>query len=277
MDKLLDNLKNINYEIDVDCFKKCNLPHIQPEICQLSVNVPMSHPFGDESVDLYHDKFISMVLSEMSQSVVKKILQSIFDNGKKSFIDLTNRFGSAATQFENVSSRSRKTIVKIHYDLPQKYLITNGRICSDYFMDSSAFVPLPFSNKITSSDGLIYPYGSIHLQTKRDIWIDPFLRWDDNYILCFDEVFLDISNFSFSIRNEATFAPKVLFSLDLRFEVINPEVFFIYEDDYKKNWDIQSIVKQENRDKKIDYILDGNQESGSNSQFGIYFDDKLES
>jgi len=257
MDKLLDNLKNINYEIDVDCFKKCNLPHIQPEICQLSVNVPMSHPFGDESVDLYHDKFISMVLSEMSQSVVKKILQSIFDNGKKSFIDLTNRLTSS-TQFENAATRARKTIAKIHYDLPQKYLITNGRICSDYFMDFSAFVPLPISNKITNSSGLIYPSGSILLQTKRDVWIDPFMRWDDNFILCFDEVILDISNFSFSIRNEATFSPKVLITLDLRFEVINPEVFFIYEDDYRKNWDIQSIVKQENRDKKIDYILDGN-------------------
>jgi len=275
MDKLLDNLKNINYEIDVDCFKKCNLPHIQPEICQLSVNVPMSHPFGDESVDLYHDKFISMVLSEMSQSVVKKILQSIFDNGKKSFIDLTNRLTSS-TQFENAATRARKTIAKIHYDLPQKYLITNGRICSDYFMDFSAFVPLPISNKITNSSGLIYPSGSILLQTKRDVWIDPYMRWDDNFILCFDEVILDISNFSFSIRNEATFSPKVLITLDLRFEVVNAEAFFIYEDDYKKNWDIQSIVKQDNRDKKIDYILDGNQESGPNSQFGFYSYTKLE-
>ena len=275
MDKLLDNLKNINYEIDVDCFKKCNLPHIQPEICQLSVNVPMSHPFGDESVDLYHDKFISMILSEMSQSIVKKILQSIFDNGKKSFIDLTNRLTSS-TQFENAGTRARKTIAKIHYDLPQKYLITNGRICSDYFMDFSAFVPLPISNKITNSSGLIYPSGSILLQTKRDVWIDPFMRWDDNFILCFDEVILDISNFSFSIRNEATFSPKVLITLDLRFEVVNAEAFFIYEDDYKKNWDIQSIVKQDNRDKKIDYILDGNQESGPNSQFGFYSYTKLE-
>lgn len=277
MDKLLDHLKNVKYEIDVDCFTKTNLPHIQPENFRLSVSVPMSHPFGNESEDLYYDKFSSMVLSEMSQSIVKKILQSIFNNGKKSFIDLTNRFGNPATQFENAASRSRKIIDKIHYDLPQKYLITGGRLASDYIMDSSAFVNLPFSNNISNNGGLIYPSGSIHLQTKRDVWIDPFMRWDDNHILCFDEVRLDISNFSFSLKNEATFRPQVLVSLDLRFEVINAEAFFIYEDDYKKNWNIQSIVKQENRDKKLDYILDGNQESGSNSQFGIYFDDKLES
>ena len=276
MDKLLDYLNNVKYEIDVDCFTKTNLPHIQPENFQLSVSVPMSHPFGNESEDLYHDKFSSMLLSEMSQSVVKKILQSIFNNGKKSFIDLTNRFGNPATQFETPASKSRKVIAKIYSDIRQEYLITSGRISSDFFMDSSAFANLPYNNKTVVS-GLIYPIGNIHLQSKRDVWIDPFMRWDDNHILCFDEVRLDISNFSFSLKNEATLAPQVLVSLDLRFEVINAEAFFIYEDDYKKNWDIQSIVKQEDRDKKIDYILDGNQESGSNSQFGIYFDDKLES
>lgn len=273
MYKILDHLKHINYEVDVDCFTKTSLPYKLPETLQLLVSMPMS--VGEVESD-YNSKFISMITSDLSQSVVKTILKYIFDNGKKSFIDLTNRFGNPANHFENAATRARKTIAKIHFDLPQKYLITNGRICSDYFMDSSAFVNLPFSNKITNSGGLIYPSGSIHLQTKREVWIDPFMRWDDNHILCFDEVRLDISNLSFSLKNEATFAPNVLVSLDLRFEVINAEVFFIYEDDYKKNWDIQSIVKQENRDKKIDYILDGNKESGSNSQFGIYLSDKLE-
>jgi hypothetical protein len=277
MDKLLDHLKNINYEIDVDCFTKASLSYKLPETLQLSVSFPMSPPFGNDSEDLYLDKFYNMILSEMSQSIVKKILQYIFDNGKKSFIDLTNHFGNPAIQFENAASRSRKTISKLYNDLPQKYLVTNGRISSDYFMDSSAFIPLPISNKIVNSSGLIYPSGSIHLQTKREVWVDPFMRWNDNHILCFDEVRLDISNLSFSMRNEDTFSPKVLVSLYLRFEIINPEVFFIYEDDYKKNWDIQSIVKKENRDTKIDYILDGNKESGPDSQFGIYLDNKLES
>lgn len=277
MNKLPDYLKNLKYEINVDCFTKTNLPHIQPEILQLAVSVPISNPFGNESELEYHGKFVSMIMSDLSQSVVKTILKYIFNSGKKSFIDLTNRFGNPATQFENAASRSRKIIAKIHYDLPQKYLITGGRLASDYIMDSSAFVNLPFSNNITNNGGLIYPSGSIHLQTKRDVWIDPFMRWDDNHILCFDEVRLDISNFSFSLKNEATFRPQVLVSLDLRFEVINAEAFFIYEDDYKKNWDIQSIVKQEDRDKKIDYILDGDKESRSDSQIGIYFDDKLES
>ena len=275
MYKILDYLQNVKYEINVDCFTKTNLPHIQPETLQLSVSVPMSHPFGDESEEEYHGKFVSVIVSDLSQSVVKTILKYIFNSGKKSFIDLTNRLGKPATQFENAASRTRKTIAKIYHNVPQKYLVTGGRITSDYFMDSSAFMNLPFTGKV--SGGLIYPIGNIQLGTNREVWVDPFNRWDDNHILCFDSVKIDVSNFSFSTKNLSTFAPQVSISLDLRFEVINPEVFFIYEDGYIKNWDIQSIVKQEDRDKKIDYILDGNQESGSDSQFGIYFDDKLES
>jgi len=273
MDKLLDYLQNVKYEINVDCFTKTNLPYTHPETLQLSGCVPMSHHFGNESEEEY-GKFVSMIMSDLSQSVVKTILKYIFNSGKKSFIDLTNRFGKPATQFENAASRNRKTIVKICYDIPQKYLVTGGRITSDYFMDSSAFVNLPFNSKV--SGGLIYPIGNIQLGTKREVWVDPFMRWDDNYVLCFDSVKIDVSNFSFSTKNLSTFSPQVSISLDLRFEVVNPEVFFIYEDGYMKNWNIQSIIKQEDRDKKIDYILDGNQESGSDSQFGIYFDDKLE-
>ena len=114
MDKLLDYLQNVKYEINVDCFTKTNLPHIQPETLQLSVSVPMSHPFGDESEEEYHGKFVSVIVSDLSQSVVKTILKYIFNSGKKSFIDLTNRLGKPATQFENAASRTRKTIAKIY-------------------------------------------------------------------------------------------------------------------------------------------------------------------
>lgn len=275
MDKLLDYLKSLKYDIDIDCFTKTNLPHIQPETLKLSVSVPMSHPFGNESEEEYHGKFVSMIMSDLSQSVVKTILKYIFNSGKKSFIDLINRFGIPATQFESASSRTRKIIAKIYNDIPQKYLVTNGRISSDYFMDSSAFINLPFTNKVSS--GLIYPIGNIQLGTKREVWLDPSMRWDENYVLCFDSVKIDVSNFSFSTKNFSTFAPQVLISLDLRFEVINPEVFFIFEDNFMKNWNIQSIVKQEDRDKKIDYILDENKESRSNSQFGFHLNNKLES
>lgn len=269
MDKLLDYLKSLKYDIGVDCFTKTNLPHIKPETLKLSVSVPMSHPFGNESEEEYHDKFVSMIVSDLSQSVVKNILQYVFKNGKKSFIDLTNQFGKSSIQFD--SSRTRKTIAKIYHDIPQKYLVTCGRISSDYFMDSSAFVNLPFNGKISSMN-LMYPVGSIQLGTKREVWVDPYMRWDDNYVLCFDDIRIDVSSFSFLLQNEA-----ILVTMDLRYELINPEAFFIYEDGYMKNLDIQSIVKQEDRDKKIDYILDENKESGSNSQFGFYLNNKLES
>ena len=252
MNKLFDYLRNIKYDIGLGCFTKTNLPHIQPETLKLLVNVPMS------SEKDYHDKFVSNIISELSQSVVNTILTYIFNNGKKSFIDLTNRFGISTTQFKNPYSRSREIISKLDYDIPQKYLITGSRISSEYFIDSSSFY-LPFNSKIDiSNNSLMYPIGSITLGTKREVWVDPFMRWDDNYVLCFDDIRIDVSNFLVSVQNEPTnFPAKILVTLDLRYKVINPEVFFIYEDHYIKNWDIQSIVKQENRNKKIDDLLNG--------------------
>ena len=73
--------------------------------------------------------------------------------------------------------------------------------------------------------------------------------------------------------NSDSFNPKLVIDFDFKFEVINPEVFFVFEDDYMKNW---GQLKQEHRDKKIDYILNGNQEFGQDSQFGFYSDSELE-
>jgi hypothetical protein len=272
MEKILDHLKNVKYDINIDCFTKTNLPHIRPETLQLSVQVPMGNPFGNE--EEYHGKFVSMIMNDLSQSVVKKIFQYVFENGKKSFIDLTNRFGNS--QFETHSTKSRKVFSKIHFDIPHSYLVTGGRIASDYFMDLPTFMNLPFTGNVSNSSGLVYPVGSIQLQTKREVWVDPFMRWDDNYILCFDYIYVDFGGLSFNLQNDSRFSPHIVVSLDLKFEVINPVVFFIYEDNYVKYWDIQSIVKQEDRDKKIDYILDESKESRQDSQFGFHFDDKLE-
>jgi hypothetical protein len=274
MYKILDYFNSNPFKLNIECFTNCNLQHLRPEL--LKISVPISqNPFVSE--DKFILDFSSMLVSNFSQEVSKKVVNHIFSSEKKTFIDLTNRFGDTGHQFQNQSSKSRKIISKILYDIPQKYLVTCGRISSDYFMDSSAFINFPFDGKVSNYGGLMYPIGSIQLGSKREVWIDPFMRWDDNFIICFDEIRVDVSNFHSSIFNESTFSPKLQTMLDFRFEVINPEVFFIFEDDYMKNWDIQSIVKQENRDKKIDYILNEDREFGSNSQFGFYFDDKLES
>jgi hypothetical protein len=55
---------------------------------------------------------------------------------------------------------------------------------------------------------------------------------------------------------------------EYQLENIDNDIIF---DDFMKNFnDIYPLVKQEERDNKIDYILDGNKESGSNSQFRFY-------
>lgn len=271
MDKILDYFNSNPFKLNIECFTNYNLQHLRPELLKLSVSISQN-PFVSE--DEFILDFSSIVISNFSQEVGKKVVNHIFSSGKKTFIDLTNRFGTTGHQFQNQSSKSRKIISDL-ITRQQKYVISNSRISSE-IMDSRAFVNLTNAGIISSgaySCGLIYKIGKL---MEKDFWIDPFMRWDDNFILLFDEIRVDVSNFNSFVVNEANFSPKLQTMLDFRFEVINPEVFFIFEDDYMKNWNIQSIVKQENRDKKIDYILNEDKEFGSNSQFGFHFNDKLE-
>jgi len=267
VDKIIDHLRNVKFDLNIDCFTKSDLPYIQPEVLQFSVNSPMNGPLIMNE-DKYQDLYISMILETFRQSVSKSILKHVFTFGRKSFIDLGSRFGQSATLYQNQSSKS----LKIAYDLilkKRKYAIGNGRISSEYIMDSLGFYNSPLNSR--TSNGSVYKIGRL---SEIDFWIDPFMRWNDNFILLFDDVRVDISNFNFNINHTTSIIPRLIVSLDLKFDVINPEALFIFEDDYMDHW---SEYKQEDRDKKIDYILDGTKESGSNSQLGIYPNDKLES
>lgn len=207
-----------------------------------------------------------MILETFRQSVSKSILKHVFTFGRKSFIDLGSRFGQSATLYQNQSSKSRK-ITSDLISKKRKHAIGNSRISSEYIMDSPVFYNLPSSHHVSS----VYQIGKL---AGIDFWIDHICKWTDNFILLFDDVRVDISNFNFNINHTTSIIPRLIVSLDLKFDVINPEALFIFEDDYMDHW---SEYKQEDRDKKIDYILDGTKESGSNSQLGIYPNDKLES
>jgi len=260
----VEYFKDVKYGIDIECFKKSELKYNLAHNLKASLNLG-PNPFLSEIE--YYSKVSTMIISELNQQIVKTIFKYIFDNGKKSFINLSD------DRISSLDIRCRKILSKINIDVPQKYLIINGRIASDYFMDSSNFVNLPFTGKSTTG-GLVYPIGSLQLMAKREIWIDPFMRYDDNHILCFDEVRIDVSNFRHSMQtNQPSFSPQILVELDLKYEVLNPEVFFILEDGNMKNWD---LIKAEIRESRIDYIIDGSKESRQDSQFGFHFDDKLE-
>lgn len=268
MDKIIDHLRNVKFNLDIDCFTKDFLPYIQPEVLQFSVNGPMNSTFIMDE-DKYQNLYTSMIFESFRQSVSKYILKHMFTFGKKSFVDFTSRFGQSATLYQNQSSKSRKIISDL-ISKKRKHAIGNSRISSEYIMDSPGFYNLP-SIPITHGSS-VYQIGKL---AGIDFWIDPICKWTDNFILLFDDVRVDISNFNFNIaQTTSSIIPRLIVSLDLKFDVINPEVIFVFEDDYRNNW---SEYKQEDRDKKIDYILDGTKESGSNSQLGIYPNDKLES
>jgi hypothetical protein len=266
MDKIVDYFNQYPFEILVKCFKKSKLPNSKVERMSLSLSLTQN-PFSTE--EEFIAKFASMVVSNFNDEISKKVFKYIFDFGKKSYVDLRNQFGASSALYQTQMTKSRKILSEI-YHKNWNHVITNGRISSEYIMDSSAFQNLPLSNSVNSSNGLSYPIGKL---MNMEIWIDPYMRWDDNYMISFGDVLTEVSNFRAQIINGPTFAPQLLIDFDFRFEVVEPEIFFVFEDEYMKNW---SNLKQEHRDKKIDYILNGNKESRQNSQFEFYSDTELE-
>lgn len=252
IDKFTSYLKEIQYNIDVDCFTKYSLPHIKPNTLRVSMNLPTNDPFFDGDDERYYGKLSSIVNSELTRSIIKFIIKDIFDSERKSLIDLINRFGETGDKYQISSIKSSRILEKIKCDISQKYLLTNSRISSEYFMNLSSFVNFPLTNKVVSS-GSIYTVGCINLKNKREIWVDPYMKWDDNYILCFDDVNIDVGNYSFSVMNSDKVSPKFEVSLDLRYELVNTEVFFIFENDFMKNI---NEYKKINRDNNINILLD---------------------
>lgn len=254
MKDILEHFNQCPFEVGVGCFKKSAL--LKSSVERMSLSVSLTH--SSFSSEEFRGKFTSLVLSDFNDRISKKVFNYIFNFGQKSFVDLRNQFGASTTLYQNQMTKSR-IVISDMYKKNWNYVITNSRISSEYIMNSSDYHHLPNNSLNTISNGLSYPIGILR---NIGVWVDPYMIWDDNYMICFKEVLTEVSNFNAQIINETNFDTRLVIDFDFRFEVIDPEVFFVFEDEYQKNW---SEIRQKDRDKKIDYILNGYQEPGSNS------------
>lgn len=267
-DKLLKQLNSTNVNMDLSCFKNSKLPHRQSNIFSSTISLSSMHPLLKEEES--NSLTVGMLFSQIKQDIIKTTTKFIYENGDRKFIDMTSKFGECALNHMNVERKSRYIIgslSKIDYN----HILSGVRVVSEYLADSPYFSMTTGSGK--SSGALMYPFGYLNVNGVKNIFVDPIMTWSSNYILLFDDILIDTSKYLFNIHSEHTFSPKLEFKMDFKFDVINPKVVYVFEDDYMEHW---GSYKQINRDIKIDYILDDSQESGQNNQSGIHGYDKLE-
>ena len=240
----LKELKNLNHEV-------------------LSTSMALTGFQVENGVD---EKIKSLIIDENVQSILKKVISGIRNEGDFHFIDFRGNYNQKLTSFDNEIDQSKKIVFNLQ-NITNKNtsLITNGRLASQ-LQDNNSFNTI---NNVSYTGSLPYKIGKL---IGMDLWVDPFMRWDDNFILTIDKVNLEIFDIKEGIDNGPYVAPRVNFDLKLKFDLVNPKCFFVFTDEYQKN---SSELISKERDEKINYILGENSGSEQNFEFRIHNNNQL--
>jgi len=248
--ELEEFFNNAFKKIDIDLpFKRLESHISNYQKYSLSVNLSPSI----QSDEVYYNLLREKIVGEINQYILKVVIGDIKHNGYVNFIDILNITND--TDYSTMATMSRKIVSEIKMlNLPN--VITNGRISSDYIMDSSAFNFAPIKNQklntFTEQGNL---FGSI------DVYIDSYMKWTDDFILSYDDVYYDISDIKINIRQEATFSPVIQVEFMIYRNIINPKLTYIVENLTSTTY---SKYKAEIRNQRIDNLLDDDKTLESN-------------
>ena len=242
--------KSVNIDLP---FKRVESDILNYKKYSLSVNLSPSIIMDNE--EMYYNLLRENIIGEINQYILKVIIGDIKSNGSVNFIDVSNIIDN--TNYSAMATKSRKIVTEIKMlNLPN--VITNGRISSDYIMDSTAFNTYPIKpsldkfNTFTKHGNL---FGNI------DVYLDSYMKWTDDFILSYDDVYYDISDIKINIRQEATFSPVLKVEFMIYHNSINPKVTYIIENLTSNSY---SKYKAELRNKRIDNLLDDDKTLESN-------------
>jgi len=247
-------MSNVNFKI-VDIFEsvKDDMFSIQPYLSinknlknfttnTFSLSIPMElDGFGIDG----DAEMISLIRAEMNQSIYKTILKELFNTSKFDYIDISKTVNTHQSVNEIID------FLGVDYiNNKYKYLVTNTSMANS-IGDSSLFNFKP-SASVVESQGLPYLFGSL---IKYDVYMDPFMKFDDNRICLFDSCEINIENINQTVTSVATFAPKMMISYDVAFKIGDSKVIFIL--DGNESSSSYKQYKQLQRDIKINSLLDG--------------------
>lgn len=192
-------------------------------------------------------KLEGVLINELTQVISKEIVASVrdlslknrashtapkdgagnskFDFNVDSYLSLPSGDGFAAPGGETYHSIQRKLVAKINNASnfiatdgrvgPAQYLITNGNLAS-VIQDIAGYTISPVQAGKLNTNGQLYPMGNIG---NISIYVDPYMRWDDNQIFLGRKNSVDQPGLVFipylmaqsiSLISEATWAPRML-------------------------------------------------------------------
>ena len=148
-----------------------------------------------------------------------------FDLNVDAYIAALGAVGNGGVMGETTHSIQRKLIAKLNNASnfiatdgrigPAQYLVTNGNLAS-VIQDIAGYTINPVNAGKLNTNGQLYPMGNVG---QIAIYVDPYMRWDDNYIYLGRKNSVDQPGLLFipylmaqsiSLISEATWAPRML-------------------------------------------------------------------
>lgn len=245
--------KNAFKKVNIDLpFKQLESDISNYQKYNLYVNLP---PKVVDSEEMYYNLLRENIVREINQYALKVIIGDIKSKGSVNFIDVIDINDN--TNYSTIISMSRKIVSEIkNLNLPN--VITNGRIASDYLMDSPGFNTYPIKtsldrfNTFTKHGNL---FGSI------DVYLDSYMKWNDDFILSYGDVYYDLSDIKINIKQEPSITQVLQIEFMIYHEVIDPKITYIVENLTSNTY---SKYKSELRNNRIDNILDDDKSPESN-------------
>ena len=188
-------------------------------------------------------KLEGVLINELTQVISKEIVGKIRNLALKNRVSytapkmadgVTSKFdldvdsyvaGLTTGMGETTHSIQRKLIAKLNNASnfiatdgrigPAQYLVTNGNLAS-VIQDIAGYTINPVSAGKLNTNGQLYPMGNVG---NIAIYVDPYMRWDDNYIYLGRKNSVDQPGLLFipylmaqsiSLISEATWAPRML-------------------------------------------------------------------
>jgi hypothetical protein len=189
-------------------------------------------------------KLEGVLINELTQVISKEIVGKIRTLALKNRVSYTapktaggvskfdlnvdtyiTSLGGSSPMGETTHSIQRKLIAKINNASnfiatdgrigPAQYLVTNGNLAS-VIQDIAGYTINPVNAGKLNTNGQLYPMGNVG---NIAIYVDPYMRWDDNYIYLGRKNSVDQPGLLFipylmaqsiSLISEATWAPRML-------------------------------------------------------------------
>ena len=229
-------LKDLIDSGKIELFEYSDFYKRNRNLCNFSkVKFNISFP-TDDGMELYQ-KWIASIKSEFRREIDTILISEI---EKSHIISDINYIGIPHEEYINLLVGE---ISKRRY----KNVLVSSKIGS-LIHQCHNFLPSAKSINLSNS----YKIGSISYM---DIYVDPCLKWDDMRIFLLDDVFFNVEIINSEIQSYHTFQPKLNLTFNYTHKIGKSEIIYLRDDERP---DLNPVVISVNRDKKINYILNGN-------------------